>query len=214
VATHPHRLLIVDDDDSFRSMLSELLTRAGFDARAFGRGDEALAASEDERPALVLLDVDLPGNDGYTVCSELRERFGDDLPIFFVSGKRTESYDRIGGLLIGADDYIVKPFDPDELIARVRRAVTRSSGNGVASAAAAAFELTAREQQVLGLLGGGWTQEQIADHLVISSSTVATHIQRILGKLGVHSRAQAVALAAREGLVADVSPLRSIAVGR
>jgi DNA-binding NarL/FixJ family response regulator len=134
------------------------------------------------------------------VCRELKETFGQGLPIFFVSGERTDSFDRVGGLLIGADDYVVKPFAPDELIARVRRYVTpaETASRGPKEST---FGLTQREFEVLGLLADGLGQSEIAIKLVISPKTVGTHIQRILTKLQVHSRAQAVAIAYRDGLL-------------
>ncbi len=201
-------ILVVDDDPGFRSFAKDLLERAGYEILEAADGDEALRAAEAVTPSLVLLDVHLPGTAGYVVCQELRERFGDRLPIIFVSGTRKASFDRVGGLLLGADDYIVKPFDPDELIARVKRFTARSLSEEEAAAAAGTqpsgsalpFGLTRRELQVLARLVEGRDQEEIADMLVISSKTVATHIQRILSKLGVHSRAQAVAVAARERL--------------
>ena len=82
------------------------------------RGEEALAAAVVERPAAVVLEVDLPDVDGFEVCRELRDRFGDRLPIVLVSGTRVSSHDRVAGLLIGADDYLVKPVDADELLVR------------------------------------------------------------------------------------------------
>ena len=146
---------------------------------------------------MVILDVALPGVCGYEVCRELREEFGDVLPIVFVSGVRTEWFDRVAGFLVGADDYVVKPFAPDELLARVRRLARRWTPLATAVAA----KLTRRERQVLGLLLEGLEQEEIATQLVISPRTVSTHIENILRKLGVRSRAQAVALAYREGHV-------------
>jgi DNA-binding NarL/FixJ family response regulator len=140
---------------------------------------------------------------GYEVCRELREAFNGDIAIIFVSGERTEPYDRVAGLLLGADDYIVKPFDDGELLARVRGALRHSDAaprgatNGSESSIAV---LTAREREVLKLLAWGLTQVDIASKLVISPKTVGTHIQRILSKLGVHSRAQAVVLAHQQGL--------------
>jgi DNA-binding NarL/FixJ family response regulator len=154
-------------------------------------------------PALVLLDVVLPHMSGYELCRILRDRFGETLPIIFVSGSRTEPLDSVAGLLVGADDYIVKPFVSEELIARVRRALTRSAELSRANGKAPTG-LTPREHEVLSLLAEGLTQNEIAERLVISPKTVATHIQRILGKLDVHSRAEAVARAYRLGLVDDV----------
>jgi DNA-binding NarL/FixJ family response regulator len=191
------RILLVDDDEGFRGLVSSLLSRMGCETCEAATGEEALAAAHRERPALVLLDVCLPGLTGYEVCRELRDEFGDALPIVFVSGERTEPYDRVGGLLLGADDYLVKPLDPNELLARVRRLLARSTS----AALDGASTLTKRELQVLGLLADGLDQAAIAGQLSISPRTVATHIQRILTKLGAHSRAQAVALAHREHLV-------------
>jgi DNA-binding NarL/FixJ family response regulator len=197
-------ILIVDDVPSFRGLVATLLGDAGYEVREAASAREALELADDEPPALVLLDVVLPEVSGYELCRTLRERFGETLPIIFVSGSRTDPLDSGAGLLVGADDYIVKPFVPEELIARVRRALTRSAEldrrNG-----AAANGLTSREREVLGLLAEGLTQNGIAERLVISPMTVATHIQRILGKLGVHSRAEAVSRAYRLGLVNDVA---------
>jgi DNA-binding NarL/FixJ family response regulator len=195
-------LLIVDDDAAFREFVSSLLDRMGHPIVEATDGDEALDAALAERPSLVVLDIDLPGASGYEICRALRDVYGEDLPIIFVSGRRTEQLDLVAGLLIGADDYLVKPFDGAELLARVRRHLSRAprSPNGDAGA-----RLTPREQEILDLLAAGLDQREIAERLVISPKTVGTHIQRILGKLGVRSRAQAVAYAHRHGLV-DAAP--------
>jgi DNA-binding NarL/FixJ family response regulator len=197
-------ILVVDDDAPFREFVSKLLDRIGYRIVAARSGDEALEAAWAERPSLVLLDVDVPGISGYELCRELRDAYGDDLPIVFVSGRRTEGFDRVGGLLLGADDYLVKPFAPDELLARVRRNLARSRSPAAASDGAAE-KLTGREGEILRLLARGLDQRAIAGELVISPKTVATHIQRILAKLEVGSRAQAVAYAHRHGL-ADAAP--------
>jgi RNA polymerase sigma factor (sigma-70 family) len=201
------RVLVVDDDGDLRAATSLLLERAGFETAHTGDGDEAVQLADIDPPDVVVLDVNLPGTSGYAVCSELRERFGDELSIIFVSGERTEAFDRVGGLLLGADDYVVKPFDPDELIARVRRFSDRRRRLATPRrlAAGSAAKLTPREREILALLVDGLTQGEIAERLVISPKTVATHIQRTLEKLGVHSRAQAVALVAREQLLGDDS---------
>jgi two-component system nitrate/nitrite response regulator NarL len=196
-------VLIVDDDANYRASVAAILERVGYETREAESGEDALRAVRDQRPSCVLLDVLLPGVTGYAVCRELRDDYGEALPIIFVTGERTEPGDRVAGLLLGADDYVVKPFDPDELVARVRRSIVRSdvslrrNGDGHNRGA---FGLTGRERDILLLLADGRRQDAIAAELVISPKTVATHIQRILSKLGVHSRAEAVALAHREGL--------------
>jgi two-component system nitrate/nitrite response regulator NarL len=201
----PRHILVVDDDRHYRAFVSEALARAGFETREASTGAAAISAVREERPAAVLLDVILPGATGYEICRELRDEHGPELPIVFVTGERTEAADKVVGILVGGDDYIVKPFDPDELIARVRRLIgrppseTRSTPRGDSVS-----QLTRRESEVLRLLAQGLSAADIARELVISSNTVATHIQRILGKLGVHSRTQAVALAYELGLVATI----------
>jgi DNA-binding NarL/FixJ family response regulator len=197
-----HAVLVVDDDPGSRALIVSLLERIGCEPHEAAAGDEALEVAEAVRPALVLLDIDLPRITGYEVCRLLRDRFGDELSIIFVSGMRVEALDRVAGLLIGADDYIVKPFDPDELVNRVRVLLRRHPRPRplVTSTRSPIADLTVREREVLLLLADGKGQTDIARELYISPKTVATHIQRTLAKLGVHSRAQAVALVHRNGL--------------
>jgi DNA-binding NarL/FixJ family response regulator len=201
-------ILVVDDDESFRTLMSGLLESARYRTATAASGEEALTLARRDRPSLVLLDVALPGLSGYEVCRQLKEEFGDELMVALVSGERRETFDRVAGLLIGADDYITKPFAPDELIARVRRLVARNAlGPGAAAPDLPRLDLdlTRRELQVLRLLASGLDQREIASELSISSKTVSTHIQNLLGKLGVHSRAQAIAEAYRIGLMAPGS---------
>jgi len=189
-------ILVADDDDAFRSFVAGLFEDIGFGTTQAATGEAVLTAASLEQPAAVVLDVNLPVLNGYEVCRQLRDRFGAAVPIVFVSGERTEGFDRTGGLLLGADDYVVKPVDPGELIARVRRLLHRTAANEPRTEQEGRVDtLTRREHEVLDLLASGRGQDEIASLLVISPKTVATHIQRILGKLGVRSRAQAVAYA-------------------
>lgn len=195
-------ILVVDADPAAAKEIAELLGGVGLEAWTATSGEDALAVAGGRRPEAVLLEVRLPGVSGYEVLRELRNRYGERLPIMFVSGERVEPFDRVAGLMLGADDYMIKPFAPDELIARVRRLVFRSASD---EPGALRSKLTRREQEVLQLLASGLTQREIAQELVISSSTVASHIEHILEKLGVHSRAQAVALALRSGFFGVLS---------
>jgi len=111
------RVLVVDDDPALAEMLTLVLGTEGFDASVVGRGDMALAAFHDYRPDVVLLDLMLPGKDGIAVCREIRAESGT--PIVMLTA-RTDTIDIVAGLESGADDYIVKPFKPKELIARIR----------------------------------------------------------------------------------------------
>jgi DNA-binding NarL/FixJ family response regulator len=193
--------LIVEDDAPTGTSMADALDRAGYATRLVGSGEAALEAVREELPALVLLDVCLPGLSGYQVCHELRNEFGSGLPIVFVSGARRESYDRVAGLLIGGDDYLVKPVAPDELLIRVERLVRRA----VALNPAVTAQLTSRELEIVRLLAEGMSSREIAERLFISPKTVSTHIDRILVKLGVHSRAQLIAVAHRRELLAAPS---------
>ena len=121
------RILVVDRNSGTRSQVAKLLERKGYETEQARTGGEALEAARQVQPALVLLEVNLPEVSGYEVCRELRLWFGDDIAIIFLSGDRTEPYDRVAGLLIGADDYIVKPFDEGELLARVRSALRHAA---------------------------------------------------------------------------------------
>ena len=189
-------IVIADGDDAGRGLAAAALSRAGYETVEVSTGSAALAAVRASGVALVVLEVSLPDMTGYEVCRELRSERGDDLPIFFLSGLRTEPLDRVAGLLLGADDFIVKPFDPDELVARVRRFVNRKSFvRDFQAGEIASLQLTRREIEVLNLLIEGHTQKEIAAQLVISEKTVATHIQNLLGKFGVHSRAELIARA-------------------
>ena len=186
--------MLIDGDAGSRVALSVVLERAGYPTRQAETGEDALEQAAQEPPALVILETHLPGASGYEICREFRERYGEDLPIIFVSAARTDETDRVAGLLLGADDYLPKPVRPDYLLARVRRLV----GHVAPIAPSVAARLTPREQEVLGLLAEGLEQEAIASRLVITPKTVAKHIERILSKLDVHSRAQAVVLALRD----------------
>lgn len=192
-------VVLVDSDEEYRGWLSGLLGRAGYESREMASGEEALEAARTERPALVVLEVSLPDTSGYTICRQLRDEFGADLPIVFISADRTESFDRMAGLLIGADEYLAKPCAPDEFIWRVQRLI------GLAAPARrpepAESDLTPRELEILGLLARGLSQKQIAAQLYLSPKTVSSHVERIYEKLDVHSRTQAINVARRDRLI-------------
>ena len=198
-------ILIVDDDSGTRSAIATILGDAGYATSEADSGADALRAARAEAPGLVLLDVNLPGMCGYEVCRLLRDEFGDQFPIVFVSGARTESFDRVAGLLLGANDYISKPFREDELLARVQSLLLHRHA---VAARALASRLTARELQVLRLLSTGLGPDDIARLMVISPKTVGAHVEHIYMKLGVQTRAQAVAVAYRgELLNGETAPI-------
>jgi two-component system response regulator MtrA len=119
------RVLVVDDDAALAEMLTIVLRQEGFDSRMCVRGDEALDQFRDYKPDVVLLDVMLPGKDGIDVCKEIRNESG--VPIVMLTAKG-DTVDVVVGLESGADDYVVKPFKPKELVARIRARVRRLDG--------------------------------------------------------------------------------------
>lgn len=190
-------ILVVDDDVDFRTFVCSVLHDGGFTTREAGSGSEAMSQVRARQPALLVLDVSLPGVSGYEVCHELRETFGDVIPILLVSGQRVESLDRAAGLMLGADDYLIKPFSPDELLARVRR--LRRGAHFAPDEES--FSLTQREREVIDLLADGLGSAQVASRLGISEKTANTHIGHVYAKLSARNRAHAVAIAYRHGLV-------------
>ena len=116
------RVLVVDDDAALAEMLTIVLRNEGFDSRVCAVGDRALADFRDYRPDVVLLDLMLPGKDGIDVCKEIRAESG--VPIVMLTAK-SDTIDVVVGLESGADDYVVKPFKPKELVARIRARVRR-----------------------------------------------------------------------------------------
>jgi two-component system response regulator MtrA len=121
-ATNKGKVLVVDDDAALSEMLSIVLRNEGFDSRVCATGDQALADFHDYRPDVVLLDLMLPGKDGIDVCKEIRAESG--VPIVMLTAKN-DTVDVVVGLESGADDYVVKPFKPKELVARIRARVRR-----------------------------------------------------------------------------------------
>jgi two-component system, NarL family, nitrate/nitrite response regulator NarL len=179
-------------------LICRLLETIGVETREASNRDDALVIARREHPPLVIVDVALPPLSGYEVCRELRDIFAGTIAIIFVSDDRIEPRDRAAGLYLGADDYVAKPFDVAEFLARISRFLSRFERGP--QARGAATDLTFREQEVLRLLARGLSQSAIARELVISPKTVSNHIQNVLQKLGAHSRAEAVALAYQLGL--------------
>ncbi|HEY8283398.1 MAG TPA: response regulator transcription factor [Chloroflexota bacterium] len=202
-------ILIVDDEDGMVELMRDFLDVDGFDVLAARDGPEALAALSHERVDCVLLDVMMPGISGFDVCRRIRET--TDIPILFLSAREADS-DKIRGLRLGGDDYIVKSATPDEVVARVRAVLRRAHGasappgpaEGVLDFGRLVLEvrahearvdgqplaLTAREFTLLRLLAEHPRQVFSRDHLFElvwgtygDKSTVTTHIRRLREKI-------------------------------
>jgi two-component system, OmpR family, response regulator len=117
-------VLVVDDEEYIRDLVSSSLRLAGFSARAVPDGTQAIAALDRDRPDLVVLDVRLPGMNGFDVCRKLRAA-GNDVPVIFLTARDTPE-DRLSGFTKGGDDYVTKPFSLEELIARIRAVLRRT----------------------------------------------------------------------------------------
>lgn len=115
-------ILVVEDEPSIAEVVELYLRRAGYQVRAVNDGNAALRLLEERMPDLVVLDVMLPGMDGFSILRWLRDR--SDTPVIFITARR-EEVERIAGLELGADDYVVKPFSPQELVSRVRAVLRR-----------------------------------------------------------------------------------------
>lgn len=125
------RILIVDDDNNIAELISLYLIKECYETKIVNDGEEALRVFPEFRPNLVLLDLMLPGMDGYQVCREMRS--GSQIPIIMLSAKG-EVFDKVLGLELGADDYMIKPFDSKELVARVKAVLRRYQTAPVPSA--------------------------------------------------------------------------------
>ena len=207
--------LVVDQDPDFAESICGLLRLSGHVALTAATGEEALLMAREHRPLVVLIETHLPGLNGYEVCRALRDEYGRGIAIAFVSGSRTEVADVSAGLIVGADDYLAKPCDPGELMARagalLRRVRPDPPSDTHPEAPRPSGGLTRRELEILALLAHGLNQREIAADLSISSSTVARHIEHVLAKLEVHSRTQAVAAAFRQGLLDPAAMTDSLA---
>lgn len=210
-----HKILIVDDDTNISELISLYLTKEGYETREVANGRMVMEVFEEYRPDLVLLDIMLPGIDGYDVCKEIRKT--SHIPIIMLTAKG-EVFDKVLGLELGADDYIVKPFDPKELIARVKAVLRRQTrlveketpqnrivldnliidkGNYSVTYEGNLIELPPKELEVLYFLASHpkqvFTREQLLDKIwgydfVGDTRTVDVHIKRLRDKFeGDHS---------------------------
>lgn len=201
-------LLIVEDEPKIARLMADYLTSHNFDTTIISHGDDVMPWLSQHVPALVLLDVMLPGKDGLTLCREIRQQW-PALPIIMVTAK-VEEVDRLLGLELGADDYICKPFSPREVVARVKAVLRRSQAAVEPTAAGVQAPVTLDEEgwqalahgQDLGLTavefqllrvmmqspGRIFSREQLMDHMyrdnrIVSERTVDSHIKKLRKKI-------------------------------
>jgi len=234
-------VLVVDDDPDVLHTVKDCLSQADYRVLTAFDGSAARQIARDERPDVIILDVEMPVTSGHEICKSIKGDSGlRHIPIIFIHEK-PKTADLVAGFELGAHDYIAKPFNKDELVARVGSAVRVKLGedrlrhkNAKLEALAkhvraavqhyeqprqgagegpgyeedvegtdgkAIVRLTRRELEILQLLARGLNNEVISRQLYISPTTTRNHIQNILGKLGVHSKLEAVAYAVRAGYV-------------
>lgn len=210
------KILIVDDDENISELISLYLTKEFYDTKKVFDGESALREFKQWNPHLILLDLMLPGIDGYQVCREIRQT--SNVPIIMLSAKG-EVFDKVLGLELGADDYIIKPFDSKELVARVKAVLRRfqpSSGSQQTRPAGKCVEypdlsinltnysvlykgqnvdMPPKELELLYFLAASpnqvFTREQLLDHIwgyeyIGDTRTVDVHIKRIREKIKDH----------------------------
>ncbi|MCI7129161.1 MAG: response regulator transcription factor [Lachnospiraceae bacterium] len=211
------KILIVDDDNNIAELISLYLTKECFDTKIVNDGEEALLAYKSYSPNLILLDLMLPGIDGYQVCREIRAK--DNIPIIMLSAKG-EVFDKVLGLELGADDYIMKPFDSKEMVARVKAVLRRYQPAKTESPATAAIKMVSytdlevnlsnysvvymgetidmppKELELLYFLASSpnqvFTREQLLDNIwgyeyIGDTRTVDVHVKRLREKIKDHA---------------------------
>lgn len=202
------KILVADDDESIVDLIALYLEKEGFQVITARDGGEALSRVAQHNPDLVVLDIMMPVKDGWDVCREIRQRYG--MPVIMLTA-RSEDYDKILGLELGADDYITKPFNPRELVARVKAVLRRSRRTGdeprllhhpglvvnldefTVTKEGEPVALTRKELELLWLLAGRpnqvFSREQLLSQIwgydyTGDTRTVDTHIKRLRQKLG------------------------------
>lgn len=214
------KILIVDDDNNIAELISLYLTKECYDTKIVNDGEEALSAFESYNPNMILLDLMLPGIDGYQVCREIRTK--SNVPIIMLSAKG-EVFDKVLGLELGADDYIMKPFDSKELVARVKAVLRRFQPTKPVSASLPAtkcveypdltinlsnysvvykgkhIDMPPKELELLYFLAASpnqvFTREQLLDHIwgyeyIGDTRTVDVHVKRLREKIKDHKNWQ------------------------
>ncbi len=206
------KILIVEDEPSIAEVVDLYLRRAGYKTTIKSDGNDALIALEKELPDLVILDIMLPSIDGLSILRWIRDR--SEIPVIFITARR-EEVDRIAGLELGADDYVIKPFSPQELVSRVRAVLRRTQKEDEKSESNLSFEnliidpqtrlvtisnqeinLTSKEFDLLWLLASHprqvFTREQLLEKIwgmteYIDPSTVTVHLRRLREKIEIDS---------------------------
>ncbi|HZG18942.1 MAG TPA: response regulator [Herbaspirillum sp.] len=193
-------VFVLDDDGMVRNALLRLLASAGLSARGFAAADEFLCTPLPDTPCCLLLDMKMPGSDGFEVVRRLEQR-GDAIPVIFISGYGTIPA-TVMAMKAGAHEFLTKPIEDERLLNAVRDALTiaerqRHLRAEHAASASRLETLTPREREVLELAIGGLLNKQIATELGISEITVKVHKRRVMDKMQTKTLADLVRAAER-----------------
>ncbi|HAX75952.1 MAG TPA: DNA-binding response regulator [Cyanobacteria bacterium UBA11372] len=193
------RLLLIDDDPNLILLVKDYLEFRGYEVVTAENGREALEVLDREMPDLIICDVMMPEMDGYTFVKHVREEPRTSwIPVLFLSAKG-QSQDKVKGLNTGADVYMVKPFEPEELVAQVESSLKHTSRllqhqakGDEATRIQVPFDvqLTPTELKVVQHVARGLANREIADELNVSQRTVESHVSNMLGKTGLHNRTE------------------------
>ncbi|MDX2096439.1 MAG: response regulator transcription factor [Leptolyngbyaceae cyanobacterium bins.59] len=199
-ATDHKRLLLIDDDPNLILLVKDYLEFRGYEVVTAENGREALEILERDIPDMIICDVMMPEMDGYSLVKHVREDARTSwIPVLFLSAKG-QSQDRVKGLNTGADVYMVKPFEPEELVAQVESSLKQASrlihhqnkGAEAGPKIQVPFdvELTPTELKVVQFVARGMANREIAEELNVSQRTIESHVSNMLGKTGLHNRTE------------------------
>jgi len=194
------QLMLVDDDPNLILLVKDYLEFRGYDVVTAENGREALDKLEKQLPDLIICDVMMPEMDGYTLVKHVREDPRTSwIPVLFLSAKG-QSQDRVKGLSTGADVYIVKPFEPEELVAQVESSLkqatrlighqNQANDNEPKKKSRRHVDLTPTELKVVQLVAQGLSNRDIADVMNVSQRTIESHVSNMLGKTELHNRTE------------------------
>jgi len=194
------KLLLIDDDPNLILLVKDYLEFNDYEVLTATQGREALTILEQQIPDLIICDIMMPEMDGYAFVQEIRQNANwDQIPVIFLSAKG-QSKDKIKGLTHGADVYMVKPFEPEELVAQVQSTlnstyrligcIQNGGDNTIRLHVPKSVGLTPTEKKVVTFVSQGLSNREIAVELGVSQRTVESHVSNMLNKTGLHNRTE------------------------
>lgn len=202
------KLLLIDDDPNLILLVKDYLEFRGYEVIPASNGREGLDIMKGFTPDLIICDVMMPEMDGYTFVETIRANMSTDwVPVIFLSA-RGQTADRVRGLTMGADVYMVKPFEPEELVAQVESSLKHTDrllqmqnvGIQPVLSIDRDIELTPTETRVIQYVAKGMSNREIAETLGVSQRTIESHVSNMLGKTGLHNRTELARWAMESGI--------------